>query len=152
MMISYSYIFFSNIITLLFVLQFIIHEICSIKQTEKSCNISIYTSSLELLLINWSIFPITFQLHIHRPPTNFPNELSQVWMFIISLGPQLPTLIRQLLGHKLSLLRVEWSRDPKIAHYSIYYDSNLLAPVFYFTETVKTSLWAVWAEQQVQYT
>ena len=60
MMISYSYIFFSNIITLLFVLQFIIHEICSIKQNEKSCNISIYTSSLELLLINWSIFPITF--------------------------------------------------------------------------------------------
>ena len=31
-----------------------------IKQNEKSCNISIYTSSLELLLINWSIFPITF--------------------------------------------------------------------------------------------
>ena len=31
-----------------------------IKQKEKSCNISIYTSSLELLLINWSIFPITF--------------------------------------------------------------------------------------------
>ena len=37
-----------------------IHEICSIKQNEKSCNISIYTSSLKLLLINWSIFPITF--------------------------------------------------------------------------------------------
>ena len=36
------------------------------------------------------------------------------------------------------------------AHY-IYYDSKLLAPVVYFVEPVKTSLWAVWAEYHGQY-
>ena len=34
----------------------------------------------------------------------------------------------------------------------IYSDSKFLVPVDYFAKPVKTSLWAVWAEQHAQYT
>ena len=37
-------------------------------------------------------------------------------------------------------------------HHYIYSDSKLLASVVYFAYPVKTSLWAVWAEQHTQYT
>ena len=36
----------------------------------------------------------------------------------------------------------------KLQYKYIYQDSKLLAPVVYFAKPDKTSLWAVWAEQQ----
>ena len=45
------------------------------------------------------------------------------------------------------MLEIEMSFDLAVRSQYIYQNSKLLVPVVYFADPVKTSLWAVWAEQ-----